>query len=209
MIKIILADDHPIIITGMRDYIDQMPGYMVVATASSTDELLARLKDTRCDMLIMEFSMPINRIGDGNALLAMIKRKYPSVSVIVLTMNVMPTVLYQIICSGVKGLLHKSDEITEISNAIQDVSHNLQYVGKSVRQLLKKGPSGKLPTRSEAEVLRMYIVGHSLHEIAKRLNKSVKTVGLQKASAMKKMGFQNDIELGRYSSTISSLSGHA
>jgi two-component system capsular synthesis response regulator RcsB len=202
MIKTILADDHPAIIAGLRQYIDQMPGFVVVATASSTKELSARLQDTPCDMLITEFSLPINCIGGGCVLFSQLKRDYASIELIVLTMIDIPAVLYRIINCGVKGLVHKSDEIAELGRAILEGSPTAPYVGKSALRLLQKGPNGRLLTKREAEVLKMYVFGNSLREIAEQLNKSVKTVGLQKASAMKKMGLQNDIELGRYSCTM-------
>ena len=202
MTKIILADDQPAIISGTRQYIEQMPGFAVVATASSTAELSERLLDTPCDLLITEFSLPINRIGRGCALFRQLKSNYPTLGLIVLTMIDIPAVLYQITNCGVKGLVHKSDEISELGRAMLEGSHAAPYIGKAALRLLKKGPSGRLPTKREAEVLKMYVVGNSLREIADRLNKSVKTVGLQKASAMRKMGLRNDIELGRYSCTM-------
>jgi len=202
MIRIILADDHPAVISGVRKYIGQMPGHTVVATASSTAELSARLQDTPCDMLITEFSLPINRIGGGCILFNQLKSDHPRIALVVLTMIDIPAVLYQISNSGVKGLVHKSDELTELGRAVLEGSPDLPYIGKAVRLLLRRGPSGKLPTRREIEVLKMYVVGNSLREIAFRLHKSVKTVGLQRASAMRKMGLRNDIELGRYACTM-------
>ncbi|AIY44074.1 DNA-binding capsular synthesis response regulator RcsB [Collimonas arenae] len=202
MIKIILADDQPAVISGVRKFIRQMPGFTVVATAASIKELAERLQDTPCDLVITEFSLPINRIGGGCTLLNQIKRDHPGVSLIVLTMIGLPVVLHQIMQSGVKGLVHKSDEMVELGRALLEGSHSAPYIGKSALTLLSNGPSGKLPTRREIEVLKMYVVGNSLREIADRLQKSVKTVGLQKASAMKKMGLRNDIELGRYSCTM-------
>lgn len=199
MRKIILADEHPVIIAGVRAYIDRVPNLSVVAIATSTDQLVARLEDTKCDILITDFSMPMQRMCDGFSLLSYVKRRYPDVGLIVLTMNRMPAVLYQIIKSGVDGLLHMNDEIAEIREAIEGASSNSRYIGTSVREILRSGPLGKMPTPRETEVLRMYADGHTMHEIATRLNKSVKTVGLQKAAAMKKMGLKNDIELGRYS----------
>jgi two-component system, NarL family, captular synthesis response regulator RcsB len=206
MIKIILADDHPAVISGVRKYIGLMPGFVVVATASSTAELSARLQDTPCDMLISEFSLPINRIGDGCALFNQLKCDHPAIALVVLTTMDIPAVLYQIANSGVKGLVHKSDEIVELGRAIQEGSQSAPYIGKSALVLLKKGPSGRLPTKREVEVLKMYVVGSSLREIAEHLHKSVKTVGLQKASAMRKMGLRNDIELGRYACTMGRMS---
>jgi two-component system capsular synthesis response regulator RcsB len=107
MIKIILADDHPAVISGVRQYIDLMPGHVVVAAAASTAELSARLQDTPCDMLISEFSLPINRIGDGCVLFNQLKCEHPALALIVLTMIDIPAVLYQIRNSGVRGVVHK------------------------------------------------------------------------------------------------------
>jgi len=205
MIRIILADDQPAIISGTRQYIEQMPGFTVVAAVSSTAELSERLRDTPCDLLVTEFSLPMNRIGRGCALFCQLKHDYPALQLVVLTMIDIPAVLYQIVHCGVKGLVHKSDEISELGRAMQEGSPAAPYIAKSALRMLKKGPNGRLPTRREAEVLKMYVVGNSLREIADRLNKSVKTVGLQKASAMRKMGLRNDIELGRYSCTMGKI----
>jgi len=205
MIRIILADDQPATISGTREYIGQMPGFTVVAAVSSTAELSERLRDTPCDLLVTEFSLPMNRIGRGCALFSQLKHDYPSLELIVLTMIDIPAVLYQIVHCGVKGLVHKSDEISELGRAMLEGSHAAPYIAKSALRMLKKGPNGRPPTRREAEVLKMYVVGNSLREIADRLNKSVKTVGLQKASAMRKMGLRNDIELGRYSCTMGKI----
>ena len=199
MQQIILANVHPVIIAGVRAYIDRVPDLSVAAIATSTDQLVARLEDTKCDILITDFAMPVHRMCDGFSLLSYVKRHHPDVCLIVFTMNRMPAVLYQVIKSGVDGLLHMHDEIAEIGRAIEDASNNSRYISKSVREILRAGPLGKMPTARETEVLRMYADGHSLHEIAMRLNKSAKTVGLQKSSAMKKMGLRNDVELGRYS----------
>lgn len=202
MIKIILADDHPAVISGVRQYIDLMPGHVVVAAAASTAELSARLQDTPCDMLISEFSLPINRIGDGCVLFNQLKCEHPALALIVLTMIDIPAVLYQIRNSGVRGVVHKSDELGELGRAILEGTRSTPYVSKTVLRLLRQGPNGKAPTRREVEVLKMYAVGNSLREIADRLHKSVKTVGLQKASAMRKIGLRNDVELGRYSCSM-------
>ena len=216
MIRVILADDHPTITTGVCAYIDGIPGVMVVATASSAAELIMKLENMECDLVVTDFSMPIiNGVTDGYTMLAMIRRKYPAIWLLVLTMNEIPAVLYQIIKSGVHGVLHKSDEISEIGNAIRSVSNPIPYLGKTVCDLLKRelksksGSQATVPSLREAEVLRLYVAGYSLWEIAAKLNKSIKTVGLQKASAMKKMGFRNDIELGCYARAIGGLNESA
>ena len=207
--KIILADDHPTIITGVRSFVDRIPGCCVVTTATTSDELIECLNHTPCDLVISDFTMPTKRVGDGLHLLSYIQRHFPEKWLIVLTMNNIPAVLYQIIHCGVNGVLHKSDELIEIGKAIQGIKSNIPYIGSSLRLLLQQskvkfigGPAG-IPSPRETEVLRLYAAGHSLQDISIRLNKSIKTISVQKAAAMKKLGLCNDVALGRYCAAAS------
>ncbi|WP_211461319.1 response regulator [Collimonas silvisoli] len=206
---IVLADDHPVFTAGVRNYLDHLPNCHVVASVASSDALVRCLESTHCDLVITEFSMPMVRVSDGLHLLSYIRRHHPQTWLVVLTMNAFPVVLYQIVNSGVNGLLHKSDEMPEIGKSIRHLGNNspLPYMGPSFRALLRNGIDGKAksgsPSPRETEVLRLYAAGNSLRDIAERLNKSVKTVSLQKASAMRKLGLDNDIELGRYCATVS------
>lgn len=203
--KIVLADHHPVFIAGMRNYLRHVPDCRVVASATSSDELVRCLESTPCDLVITEYSMPMVRVGDGLHLLSYIRRHHPQTWLVVLTMNAFPEVLNQIVNSGVNGLLHKSDAIPEIGKTIRHLGNGSPYVGPSFRALLRNGIGAKSrnPSPRETEVLRLYAAGNSLREIARRMSKSVKTVSLQKASAMKKLGLGNDIELGRYCATVS------
>ncbi|MEO6918069.1 MAG: response regulator transcription factor [Collimonas sp.] len=205
--KIVLADDHPVFTAGVRDYLDHVPDCRVIACVTSADDLVRCLESTPCDLVITEFSMPMTRVSDGLHLLSYIRRHHPHTWLIVLTMNAFPVVLQQIINSGVNGLLHKSDAIPELGKTIRQLGSSTPYVGPSFQALLQNETEeqGKcrLPSPREIEVLRLYAAGNSLRDIAKRLSKSVKTVSLQKASAMKKMGLRNDIELGRYCAMFS------
>ncbi|PFH09622.1 two-component system capsular synthesis response regulator RcsB [Collimonas sp. PA-H2] len=205
--KIILADDHPVFTAGVRVYLNHLPDCRVVASVASADALVECLESTQCDLVITEFSMPMKRVGDGLHLLSYIRRHHPLTWLVVLTMNDFPVVLHQIINSGVNGLLHKSDAIPEIGKTIRHLGNSTPYVGPSFQALLRNGMEGQarylIPSPRETEVLRLYAAGNSLHDIARRLSKSVKTVSLQKASAMKKLGLRNDIELGRYCATVS------
>jgi two-component system capsular synthesis response regulator RcsB len=206
-VKIILADDHPVFTAGVRVYLNHLPDCRVVASVSSADALVECLESTPCDLVITEFSMPMTRVSDGLHLLSYIRRHHPHTWLVVLTMNHFPVVLHQIINSGVNGLLHKSDAIPEIGKTIRHLGNSTPYVGPSFEALLRNGMEEQarypIPSPRETEVLRLYVAGNSLRDIATRLSKSVKTVSLQKASAMKKLGLRNDIELGRYCAAVS------
>lgn len=192
-------------VNGIAAYINQMPGFNVVATAANGSELIARLNDTPCDLVITDYSMPAasaSPIGDGLQLLSYLQRHYPDKKLIVLTMNSIPAVLHQIIESGINGVMHKSDELDEIGQGINHVARNVPYIGSSIRALLKlKTPAidelTQLSAR-ETEVLRLFAENYSLQKIATHLNKSIKTISLQKISAMKKLGLESDVQLGAY-----------
>ncbi|WP_061542067.1 response regulator transcription factor [Collimonas fungivorans] len=205
--KIVLADDHPVFTAGVCNYLNHVPDCRVVACVTSSDALVRCLESTPCDLVITEFSMPMVRVSDGLHLLSYIRRHHPQTWLVVLTMNALPLVLYQIVNSGVNGLLHKSDEIPEIGKTIRHLGNDSPYMGPSFQALLQNGINGqaknRIPSPRETEVLRLYAAGNSLRDIAQRLSKSVKTVSLQKASAMKKLGLGNDIELGRYCAAVS------
>jgi two-component system capsular synthesis response regulator RcsB len=206
-VKIVLADDHPVFTAGVCNYLNHVPDCRVVACVTSSDALVRCLESTPCDLVITEFSMPMVRVSDGLHLLSYIRRHHPQTWLVVLTMNALPLVLYQIVNSGVNGLLHKSDEIPEIGKTIRHLGNDSPYMGPSFQALLQNGINGqaknRIPSPRETEVLRLYAAGNSLRDIAQRLSKSVKTVSLQKASAMKKLGLGNDIELGRYCAAVS------
>jgi len=206
-VKIVLADDHPVFTAGVRNYLNHVPDCRVVASVTSSDALVRCLESTPCDLVITEFSMPMVRVSDGLHLLSYIRRHHPQTWLVVLTMNAFPLVLYQIVNSGANGLLHKSDEIPELGKTIRHLGNGSPYVGPSFRALLQNGINGqaksRIPSPRETEVLRLYVAGNSLRDIAQRLSKSVKTVSLQKASAMKKLGLDSDIALGRYCAAVS------
>ncbi|AIY44075.1 Capsular synthesis regulator component B [Collimonas arenae] len=204
--KIVLADDHPVFTAGVRDYLDRVPDCRVIACVTSADDLVRCLESTPCDLIITEFSMPTTRVSDGLHLLSYIRRHHPQTWQIVLSMNAFPVVLQQIINSGVNGLLHKSDAIPELGKNIRQLGSDTPYVSPSFQAMLQveveEQGKYRVPSPRETEVLRLYAAGNTLHDIARRLSKSVKTVSLQKAAAMKKMGLRNDIELGRYCATF-------
>ncbi len=206
-VKIVLADDHPMFTAGVRNYLNHVPDCRVVASVTSSDALVRCLESTPCDLVITEFAMPMVRVSDGLHLLSYIRRHHPQTWLVVLTMNAFPVVLYQIVNSGANGLLHKSDEIPELGKTIRHLGNGSPYMGPSFKALLRNGIDGQakihIPSPRETEVLRLYAAGNSLRDIARRMNKSVKTVSLQKASAMKKLGLSNDIELGRYCAAVS------
>ena len=205
-IRVILADDHPIFLIGLRVVIEQNNRAAVVALASSPDELLERLKNTPCDVLVTDFMMPVKDQSDGLRLLERIHREHPALPVIVVTMLSNAGLFQSMLALKVYGLLGKASMADELPAAIDSVRRGQPFIADSVKRILRKAtdygtdtliaPSDLSPR--ELEVMRLLANGSSVGAVAARLNRSKQTVSAQKVSAMRKLGLANDAALFIY-----------
>ena len=176
----------------------------IIAEADSTDGLLNTLRDQSADLLITDFSMPGGEEADGLGLLQRLRRDHPALPIVVLTMISNVGVHASILKSGVRGLVDKSSDITEVVLAIDAVSRGREYVSTSFRKGLFEMPDnvryGELARLSprETEVLRLFASGLTVSSISERLSRSVKTVSTQKTVAMMKLGLKTDHDIFFY-----------
>lgn len=202
--KIILADDHPLILTGIRSLIDQItPHCEVIAEAYQVSDLLKLLQQHHCDLLITDFSMPGDIRCDGMVMIQQLRRDYPTLPIIVLTQLQNSGLLQSLIQEGVKGLILKKSVINELADAIRQILLGHHYIGPTVRMLLAStgisGQGSNNPlTPKESEVVRLLASGMSVTQVADYLHRSVKTISTQKKSAMTRLGLQSDSELFQY-----------
>ncbi|MDR7135398.1 two-component system capsular synthesis response regulator RcsB [Lysobacter niastensis] len=194
--RIVLADDHPIVSSGVRQLLEHDRSLSVVAVVTSPDELLSTLDNTPCDLLITDFNMPGEQASDGLGLLGLIQRKHPTLPVIVLTMITNTAVLRSVLGVGVRGLISKADTLTELPLAVSVVAKGRNYVSISMKGYLE-AETAKLSPR-ETEVLRLFASGYTVSQIALQLNRSVKTVSSQKMEAMNKLGIKSDLGIYAY-----------
>lgn len=203
-LRIILADDHPIVLNGVRMLLENGADATVVANAHSPVELIDAIETHPCDLVITDFSMPGSQLADGLHMLGLIRRRWPNLPVIVLTMVSNAGVLGSILATGVRGLLSKSDALTELTLAVRAVSHDRDYLSKSIKKTLDASRTGGAGTavaalsKREAEVLRLFAGGCTVSEIAGQLNRSVKTISRQKMDAMAKLGLNSDLDIYTY-----------
>ncbi|CAJ1797118.1 response regulator [Aeromonas veronii] len=202
--KIILADDHPLILTGIRSLIDQItPHCEVIAEAYQVSDLLNLLQQHHCDLLITDFSMPGDTRSDGMVMIQQLRRDYPNLPIIVLTQIQNSAILQSLIQVGVKGLILKKSVINELADAIRQILLGHRYIGPAVQMLLASaGISGQsnnnLLTPKESEVVRLLASGMSVTQVANYLHRSVKTISTQKKSAMTRLGISSDSALFDY-----------
>lgn len=205
-IRVIVADDHPLILFGVRQTLGQALGIAVVADAPDPKVLLERLEMPGCDVLVTDFAMPCEEAADGLVMLNAIRIKFPKVRVVVLTMLENPGLVVSMRNAGVLGVIHKRDDLKELPAAIIAAFQARTYLGASIQQRLDKADArrrggkdaiGSLSPR-ELEVIRLYVSGMSTTEVAKHLHRSANTISTQKHSAMKKLRVENDTELYAY-----------
>lgn len=201
-LKIVLADDHPIIVAAVRQLLERS-GHEIVAVAGSSGSLMEILAQHPCDLVITDFSMPNEDEADGLSLIGLLQRRLPEMPLIVLTMVTNPAVLQSILDIGVRGLINKTDAMTELATAVQTVMRGQTYVSKASQRLLIQAGNGKSAqavalSPRETEVIRLFASGKSVTEIARQLNRSVKTISTQKQEAMAKLGLKNDFDIYAY-----------
>jgi len=191
--KILIADDHPIYLMGLRALLSPLAGqYHIVDEALTTDDVISKLERYDIDMLITDFSMPGDKYNDGLALIQLIKRRWPALLIIVVTMIDNPGIQRALRQLGVHGVLSKAGLSTELVHLIKGLSGTFAPSKPTADAPASTGIS---LTPKESEVLRLLLRGLTVSDISTRLNRTKQTVSAQKKSAMRKLGVTSEYEL--------------
>lgn len=207
-LRIIIADDHPVVRIGTRAVIESSGVGRVVGEADNAQALMTLLTTQPCDLLVTDYSMPGSPQADGFAMIGMIRRRHPDLPVLMLSVSNNLAILRMVLDSGVLGLVDKSssmDELPQAIQAIQAVYRGQSYISRSLRERVEEAGSwrmregdGKPLSPREVEVLRLLGTGMTVKEISLQLHKSVSTISRQKGDAMLKLGLKGDAELFDY-----------
>ncbi|WP_300630943.1 response regulator transcription factor [Pseudomonas sp.] len=203
MLRIIIADDHPIVRVGQKVVVEASGRCKVVGEANGPDELLALLNDLPCDVIVTDFAMPGDQQADGYGLLGLLQRQYPHIPVILVTMFASITTLREAFAHGARAVVAKSASARELPQALTTVSAGRQFVSEALRaQLDLVGPTQltQVPQLSgkEREVVRMLASGMTVSQIAARVNRSISTISKQKSTAMNRLCISTDVDLFAY-----------
>jgi DNA-binding NarL/FixJ family response regulator len=205
MYKIVLAEDHVLVREGIKKIIEAIPGLEVVGEVGDGPELLELLKGLVPDMVILDISMPSL---SGIEATREIKKAYPRVKVLILTMHKKQEYLNNAIAAGVDGYLLKEDAPKELLNAIEKIRQGMVYVSpllssdlatlyvQSQRHNVPK-PADLLSPR-EIEIIKMIAEGKSSKEIAEILFLSFRTIQNHRTKIMKKLNLKKNTDLVRY-----------
>lgn len=206
IVRVLLAEDHTIVRKGLRSLLDGETGIEVIGEAGDGREAIEKVRQLRPDVVLMDITMPgLN----GLEATRQIKKRFPEVKVVILTVHTTEEYILQILRAGASGYVVKQAAPTELLSAIQAAYRGDSFLSPSIsakvieeyiRQaeaMAERNSYNRLTDR-EREVLQLIAEGHSNREIAELLHISVKTVETHRTHLMDKLDLHNTAELTQY-----------
>jgi two-component system nitrate/nitrite response regulator NarL len=187
-IKVVLVDDHHIVLDGLESLLQQEPEFLVMASLRSGEEVLEFLKTQQPNILLTDFTLP----GiSGIDFIRQVRRLYPQVKIIVLSMHDEAHIIKSVLKEGVQGYLLKNIQHSELKSAVRHVAQGLPFVSPEVTRLLmdemnKPKDEPELLTERELDVLRLIAKEFSNKEIADKLFISERTVETHRKNIFRK-----------------------
>jgi two-component system, NarL family, captular synthesis response regulator RcsB len=205
-IRVAIADDHPLLLAGLTYELSKLPGFVVIGKAQNSTELVELLTDRAVDAVICDHTMPGGIHGDGLALFAFIQQRFPNARLVALTMMTHPGVIRSLLALGVQCLLSKADSLVYIADALHASLSNRRFLSPSIDAIVKmhgmdngtRALRAKKLSPRELEVVRLFVSGLTVSEIAARLHRSKQTISTQKMNAMRRLGIKRDTDLILY-----------
>ena len=202
-IRVVLADDHSLVRSGVRSLLEKMPGVEVVGEASDGQEALEIIRSELPNLVLLDIAMP--RLGGLEALPRVIE-KFPSVKVLILSALVAEEFVSRALRSGASGYMLKYAAVDELEMAIRAVVQNEVYLSPAISRAIisnymRRGdelsPLEQLTAR-QREILQLIAEGMNTKEIAGILDVSVKTVESHRLQLMARLDIYDVPNLVRY-----------
>jgi two-component system, NarL family, invasion response regulator UvrY len=202
MLKIVVADDHPIVREGLKQIIAKTPDMKVSGEAADGQELLSKIRLNPPDVILLDISMPGR---SGLDVLKQIKATWPKIRLLVLSQHPEDQYALRVLRAGASGYLTKESASEQLITAIRKVAGGGKYVSASLAEQLAseldmpsdKPLHGSLSDR-EYEVLCQIASGKSVSEIAEELSLSVKTISTYRARILNKMNLTKTADIIHY-----------
>jgi two-component system nitrate/nitrite response regulator NarL len=203
-IKLLLVDDHPIVLDGIKSHLCAQPEFEVVGDAANGQEALRKAKLTLPDVILMDISMPHM---NGLEAMTSLRRQVPNAKILVLTMHDSREYIAQVVRSGARGYLLKDSAPAELVAAIKAVHGGEVHFSPSVSKVLieemadgrrPSGPEQQPLTDREREVLSLIAEGLLNKQIADRLGIGVRTIETHRERIMRKLDIHTVAGLTKY-----------
>ena len=204
MLKILIADDHPIVRQGLKQIISEIPDMVVADEATDGWEVLSKIRNGNYDVVVLDITMPGK---DGMDVLTQLKYEKPELPVLMVSMHPEEQFAIRALRAGASGYLTKESAPDELVTAIWKVSAGGRYVTPSLAEKLafmvqkvEQLPHETLSDR-EYQVMRLIASGKTITDIARELSLSVKTISTYRTRILEKMKMKNNAELTHYAIT--------
>ena len=218
-IRLMLVDDHDVVRTGLRSYLEQQSGIQVVAEARNGNEALERAQQTQPDVIVMDITMPEM---DGLAATRRLKEILPTIQILALTVHEDKQYFFEMMAAGASGYITKQSAAEDLVAAIHAVAEGHVYLQpvlarwllEDYQRLSVGSPSEEringekqaqdrvggqfLLSKREIQVLEMVAEGFTNHEISGKLEISPKTVARHRERIMHKLNIHSSTELVKY-----------
>jgi DNA-binding NarL/FixJ family response regulator len=202
-VKVLLADDHSIVLDGLRRIIEDCEDMEVLAEASDGIRALEAALKTRPDVAVIDISMPDI---DGLELINRLLSHYPDLPIVVLTVHEDRQYMYRAVQAGAMGYITKRSASEQLVQALRKVQSGKRFFPEEVAEALalhlsRKGSEKDLPgslSMRELQVLKRLAMGATNQEIAESYNISVKTVDTHRQRILKKLGLRNNADISRF-----------
>lgn len=202
MIKVVLTDDHKVVRTGIKQLFEATPDIEVAAECSDGFELLALLRKSSFDVVILDISMPGM---DGLDTLKEIRRNYPELKVLVFTMHAEDQYALRVLKAGASGYLCKDQDPEELITAVRKLSHGNMYISNKTAEILASAVQSNKPgephhqlSDREYQVMCLIAEGKSLSSIAEELSLSVNTISTYRSRILEKLNLQSNVDISKY-----------
>ena len=206
MIRIVIADDHTLVRSGMRLLLESLPDVMVVGEAADGMEALRLIEQQRPDVAMMDLAMPKM---SGLQAIRRASEEFPETRIIVLSMHAEEAYLQQALTAGALGYLLKGSDQSELESALTSVMAGVPYITPAISQSIVAALGGKGSadaassplarlTPRQQEVLKLVAEGFSNKKIAARLQLSAKTVEAHRSAIMQRLEIRDVAGLVRF-----------
>lgn len=202
MIRVVVADDHAVVRRGLIQILAETTDIDVVAEAATGAEVLRRVQENDCDVVVLDVAMPN---GGGIEILDRLRRLRPQVAVLILSVYPEDQYALRALKAGASGYLTKASAPEELTRAIRQVARGRRYITTSLAEMLaaelgregEKEPHESLSER-EYQVMCLLARGKSVSDIAGELSLSVKTVSTYRRRLLEKLELQTTADIIRY-----------
>jgi len=200
--RILIADDHEVVRSGLRAILEAHEGWNVVAEARDGKEAIVRAAETKPDIAIVDYSLPTM---NGVEVTRQIRARVPTAEVLIFTMHDSDVLLGELLQAGARAYLLKSDAKQYLIAAVESLAnHKPFFTGRVSEQLLgaflsaQQSKSDASLSPRERVVVQLIAEGHSNKQMSEILNLSIKTIETHRSTAMRKLNVTSTASLVRY-----------